>query len=188
MSDFWDVVQNRRTRRKFLREEIPLETILRLLDVFKYAPSGANLHPWKIVLVKEEALRKEIRRVSEEAEADFHQRAPDWMKAFFQEQGIGPQKPFLSEAPYLVCVFGRRKSPYFKESVWIAVGLFLLAVTNAHLGTVPYTPSRKRAISDLLKVNLEWDLQVILPVGVTDPNEFIAGRPKPDVQEFLSIR
>ncbi len=188
MSDFRKVVQERRTRRKFLQKEIPLKTVLELLDVFKYAPSGANRQPWKIVLVKDEALRKEIRRVSEEAEADFHRRAPDWMKAFFREQGIGPQKPFLSEAPYLVCVFGLRKSPYFKESLWIAVGSFLLAVTNAQLGTVPYTPSRKRAISGLLGVDLEWDLQVILPVGVPDPNEFIAERPKLNMREFLLIK
>jgi len=188
MSKFWEVVRERRTHRKFLQKEIPLETILKLLDVFKYAPSGANRQPWKIVLVKDEAIRKEIRRVSEEAEANFHTRAPDWMKAFFREQGIGPQKPFLSDAPYLVCVFGLKKSPYFKESLWIAVGWFLLAVTNAHLGTVTYTPSRKHAISRLLNVDLEWDLQVILPVGFPDPNEFMARRPKRGVEEFLSIK
>ncbi len=188
MSEFWDVVKKRRTRRKFLQKEIPLKTVLKLLDVFEYAPSGANRQPWKIVLVKDEVVRNEIRRISEEAEADFHMRAPAWMKTFFREQEIDPQKPFLSEAPYLVCVFGLRKSPYFKESLWIAVGWFLLAATEAHLGTVTYTPSRKRAISELLKVDLEWDLQVILPVGLPNPDEFIAERPKRSVEEFLSIK
>ncbi|NOY77148.1 MAG: nitroreductase family protein [Calditrichaeota bacterium] len=188
MSEFWDVVQKRRTRRHFLQQDIPLKTMLKLLDVFRYAPSGANRQPWKVILVRDESTRKEIRRIAEDAENDFHRRAPDWMKAFFQEQGIGPQKPFLTDAPYLVCVFGLKKSPYYKESLWIAVGWFLLAVTNAQLGTVPYTPSRKRAISQVLEVDLEWDLQVILPVGFPDPDEFIAQRPKRGVESFLSLK
>ena len=187
MDQFWDVVQKRRTRRKFLQKEIPLETILKLLDVFKYAPSGANRQPWKIIVVKDQALRKKIRKVSEEGEREFHKHAPEWMKDFFRSQGITAQKPFLSDAPYLICVFGKKKLPYFKESLWIAVGWFLLAVTSANLGTVTYTPSRKRLLSDLLNVGLEWDLQVLLAVGVPDSTEFIADRPKKDVSEFLTI-
>ena len=71
----------------------------------------------------------------------FRSRAPKWLSEFFDEQEISTTKDFLTDVPYLICVFGERGNPYWRESVWLAVGHIVLAATNEGLGTLTYTPA-----------------------------------------------
>ncbi len=187
MSDLLRLMKNRRTHRKFLAKEVPFDWVREALQAFRWAPSGANRQPWKLVLVADPSQKARIRHLVETGEKEFHPRAPNWMRRFFAEQGITPEKDFLSDAPYLLCVFGLKKAPYFKESVWLAVGWFLLALEEKGLATVTYTPSRKRAVSELLGISSEWDLQVILPIGFAAEDERIADRPRKELSEILKI-
>ncbi len=187
MSDLFNLMRNRRTRRKFSSKEVPFDLVQEVLQAFRWAPSGANRQPWKLVLIRDEAQKVRIRELMEQGEKEFHPRAPRWMQQFFSEQGITPEKKFLSEAPYLLCVFGFKKAPYFKESLWLAVGWFLLALEEKGLATVTYTPSRKRAVAELLGFPLEWDLQAILPIGYAAEDETIAARPRKELNEILTV-
>ncbi len=188
MSELLTLMKNRRTRRKFSSQKVSLDLVQEAIQAFRWAPSGANRQPWKLILVADEKQKARIRELMEEGEQKFHPRAPRWMRQFFAEQGITPEKKFLSDAPYLLCVFGFKKAPYYKESLWLAVGWFLLALEERGLATVTYTPSRKHAVGELLSVPLEWDLQVILPIGYPAEDETIAERPRKPLQEILSVK
>ena len=48
----------------------------------------------------------------------------EWLR----EKGLSWRKEFLSNAPYIIAVFGYKKAPYSRESVWLAVGYPLLAL------------------------------------------------------------
>nr|WP_206076003.1 nitroreductase family protein [Marinitoga lauensis] len=84
--------------------------------------------------------------------------------------GFSWEKPFLSEAPYLLFVYSNIKSPFSKESVWLSIGYLLLALEEKGLSTVTYTPSNYNDISRYINLSKEYKLEVILPIGYSvDP-------------------
>ena len=46
-----DVISKRRSIRRFLDKDIPIETIEKILDAATQAPSAKNLQPWKFIVV-----------------------------------------------------------------------------------------------------------------------------------------
>ena len=65
--------------------------------------------------------------------------------------GTDPNKPFLETAPWLICIFGERKSRSadgqlrknddVPESVSIAAGVLIVALHQAGLVTLTHTPN-----------------------------------------------
>ncbi|MGO9196294.1 MAG: nitroreductase family protein [Acidimicrobiales bacterium] len=47
--------------RAFTEDEVPDAVLRRILDNARYAPSGGNRQPWRVVVIKDEALRLAIR-------------------------------------------------------------------------------------------------------------------------------
>lgn len=164
------LARRRKTVRRFSPEVPPLESVLYALEVAREAPSGMNAQPWRFVVVDDLALKTRIRAVCEEEEAIFYARVRGEWGSWLQEQGFTPEKPFLSEAPYLICVFSRAEAPYWLQSTWLALGYLLLALEEQGLGTVTYTPPNPRRVAELLGAPPEYKLQTILPVGIpADP-------------------
>lgn len=165
MAYILELARSRRTVRRFQGREVGLEDIVYVLEVARQAPSGANRQPWRFVVVRDQDIKRVVRKKCEEAEREFHEKAPEWMKRWFREKGITWMKQFLEEAPVLVLVFGRRTEPYWVQSVWIAVGYVLLALEEQGLSTVTYTPPKTGWANELLGVPRDYILQVILPIG-----------------------
>ena len=65
--DLHDLVQKRRSIRKFKPEMVPDELINKILDVARWAPSGANHQPWEFIVVKDRALKDKIVAIVQEA-------------------------------------------------------------------------------------------------------------------------
>jgi len=55
-----DMVRDRRSMRRFRPDEVPQESILKALEVARWAMSGANAQPWEFVVVRDKELRMEI--------------------------------------------------------------------------------------------------------------------------------
>jgi len=49
------------TTRRFTPAPVPPEVLARVLDSARYAPSGGNRQPWRVVAVREEAARRTLR-------------------------------------------------------------------------------------------------------------------------------
>jgi nitroreductase len=47
----WEAIRNRRSIRKFTRDEIPQDMLKRIVEAGIWAPSGSNVQPWQCVLV-----------------------------------------------------------------------------------------------------------------------------------------
>ncbi|NJE08632.1 nitroreductase family protein [Thermococcus sp. M39] len=160
-----ELAKRRKTVRKFLSEKPPLSDVMRAIEAAKEAPSGMNAQPWHFVVIDDDWLKGRIRGLCEIEERKFYEKVSGKLGEWLKEKGFSPEKPFLSEAPYLVLVFGYTKAPYWLQSTWIAVGYFLLALEELGLGTVTYTPPNPRAVEKLLNAPKDYKLQVILPVG-----------------------
>ena len=56
--DTYEAVTSRRAVRKFTDEPVPMDTIKRVLEAARWAPSGSNLQPWHIYVVTGEPLAR----------------------------------------------------------------------------------------------------------------------------------
>jgi hypothetical protein len=101
--------------------------------------------------------------------------------------GTDPSKSFLETAPWLICIFGQRKSRgadgrlyknyYIAESVSIATGFLILALHNAGLATLTHTPAAMDFFNEICG-RPKSDKPYILPV---------AGYPDKDCQRRKKI-
>ena len=58
--DLLELVQKRRSIRRFKSDPIPEKLITKIIDVARWAPSGFNMQPWEFVVVQKAKLRAKI--------------------------------------------------------------------------------------------------------------------------------
>lgn len=179
------LARRRKTVRRFTPEAPPLKEVLYALEAAREAPSGMNAQPWRFTVIDDPRLKRRIRAACEEAEAAFYSRVTGEWGRWLKERDFSPEKPFLTEAPYLLLVFSRAKAPYWLQSTWVAIGYLLLALEERGLGTVTYTPPRPREVAQLVGAPPECKLQTILPVGLpVDPKPKF---PRTPLRELLGF-
>ncbi|WP_175059367.1 nitroreductase family protein [Thermococcus sp. 2319x1] len=164
-----ELAKRRKTVRKFMPDKPPKEDILKAIEAAKEAPSGMNAQPWHFVIIESIEMKKRIREVCEEGERKFYEKLKGKLGEWLQERGFTWEKPFLSEAPYLVLVFTDVRAPFAVQSTWLAIGYLLLALEEEGLGTVTYTPPNPKEIEELVNAPKHYKLQTILPIGY--PND-----------------
>jgi nitroreductase len=62
--EFKDVVAKRRSVRKFLKENIPKEALMNILEAARWAPSAGNYQPWHFVVVTDSQTKTAIAEIS----------------------------------------------------------------------------------------------------------------------------
>ena len=170
-------MRNRRSIRKYKKQQIPIKEILQVLEAGRLAPSGANQQPWTYILVTDIKLKQEIRKEAELVEKNFHCKAPKSLKNWLKNQGITPQKSFLTEAPALIVVAGYTKdTPYWLESTWMSIAYILLQAASQGFGTLTYTPSDTRFLNKLLNIPDDYQPVAIIPIG------YPAEKPSPETR------
>ncbi len=104
--EFYDRLNRRRTVRDFSEEEIPLEIIEKAILTAGTAPSGANMQPWRFVVVQDKETKRRIREAAEREEYEsYHGRMSEkWLRRL-AILGTDEHKPFLEIAPVLIVVF-----------------------------------------------------------------------------------
>jgi nitroreductase len=60
MENMLDVIQGRRTARKFNGRSVDQDKIDALLELAMYAPSRLNRQPWRFVVIRDQALQKQL--------------------------------------------------------------------------------------------------------------------------------
>ena len=163
----YSLARKRRSIRKYRSDPIDLGDVLYAISTAIQAPSGANRQPWRFILVDDPDLKRRIRRICEIGEEKFYKsnNVPEWFRKWASERGISLDKPFLTDAPYLIIVLSNRKTPYSKESTWLAIGYLLLALEEKGLSSLTYTPSESKEVLRVLGVPDDYKLEVIIPVG-----------------------
>ena len=68
-----ELVQSRRTIRAFRPEPIPEETITKILEMGRWAPTGFNMQPMEFLVIQDTALRTQIKRIIDDwIDSDFY--------------------------------------------------------------------------------------------------------------------
>ena len=173
--EFFEMLRRRRTVRDYSDRDVPLELIEKAIATAGTAPSGANMQPWRFVVVRDAEIKKKIREAAEKEEYDsYHGRMSEkWLRRL-APLGTSEHKPFLEIAPYLIVVFrinsfvedGETEPTYYsQESVGIAVGMLLAALHNMGLATLTHTPSPMKFLQEILDRPKNEVPFVLIPVG-----------------------
>lgn len=105
---FLEFVKTRRTIRAIRPDPIPEDTVDKLIEAARWAPSGFNMQPWEFLVVKDLSLRTAIKKVVDDYRAnDFFA-----MEATREEWQGSPWTPTLHGefgmplAPVYILLFG----------------------------------------------------------------------------------
>lgn len=194
---FYENLNRRRTVRDFTDESVSLEIIEKAILTAGTAPSGANMQPWRFVVVQDREIKRQIREAAEREEYEsYHGRMSEkWLRRL-AILGTDEHKPFLEIAPFLIVVFrinsitenGEIEPTYYsQESVGIAVGLLLAALHNAGLATLTHTPSPMKFLQEILKRPKTEIPFVLIPVGYPAANAKIPDIKRKTLAEIMEI-
>ncbi len=199
-AEFFAEIGTRRTVRQFSERPVAREVIENCLRAASSAPSGANMQPWKFVVVSDPDLKLQIRKVAEKEEHEFYTRraTPEWLEAL-APLGTDEHKPYLVTAPYLIAIFverygklpdGRKVKHYYAvESVGIATGILITALHHAGLASLTHTPSPMGFLSKILNRPSSERPFVLIPIGFpTDDCRIpIAGTRRKPLDEIMQV-
>lgn len=176
MTDFMNVVRNRRSIRKYEEREIPEEMLEQIFEAVRWAPSWANTQCWEIVAVRDPAQKKKLRET-------------------LPPKG-NPAAGAVEKAPMVLAVCARRNvSGYYKEKAstqfgdWflfdlgIATENICLAAQDLGLGTVIVGLFDHDQAGKVL--NLPDDVQVAVLVPVGFPAKSPSAPKRREIREFL---
>lgn len=198
-AEFYRLMNRRRTVREFSAKEVPLEILENAVRAAGTAPSGANMQPWRFVVVQDQKIKRQIREAAEREEFEnYHGRMPArWLK-WLAPLGTDEHKPFLEIAPFLIVVFridflidaetGETEPTYYsQESAGIACGLLIAALHNAGLATLTHTPSPMKFLNQILNRPRNEKPFVLIPVGYPAENARVPDIGRKPLYEILEI-
>jgi len=194
---FFRLLSRRRTVREYSDRDVPIELIEKAIATAGTAPSGANMQPWRFVVVKDAAIKKQIREAAEKEEFEsYHGRMSErWLRRL-AILGTDEHKPFLEIAPYLIVVFrinsieengGTEPTYYSQESVGIAVGMLLAALHNMGLATLTHTPSPMKFLQEILGRPKNEVPFVLIPVGYPAEGACVPDIARKPLNEIMEI-
>jgi iodotyrosine deiodinase len=198
---FYAAIRTRHTVRDFSPRAVPRDIIERCLLAAGTAPSGANHQPWHFAVITDPAFKRRVREGAEAEEQAFYagRAEQEWLDAL-RPLGTDAGKAFLETAPYLICIFGARKSRgadgrlhknyYVPESVGIATGFLIGALHGAGLATLTHTPAPMGFLNEICGRPENDKPYILLVTGYPAPGATIplaATRKKPlaDIATFL---
>jgi nitroreductase len=200
---FRESMARRRSVRHFSSDPIPEGVIENAIACAASAPSGANQQPWTFVVVTDPELKMRLRQAAEAEERESYTRrmSQEWLDAL-APLGTDWHKPHFTDAPAIIVVFeqvyGVQQLPdgtvkkvkhyYVQESVGIAAGFLIAALTQAGLATLTHTPSPMGFLREVLGRPENERAFAVLPVGYPAPDARVPDIQKKPLEEVLLRR
>jgi nitroreductase len=147
--EFYEVIKKRKSVRKYSTKKIPDDVLNRVLEAGRIAPSAKNIQPWKFVVVRDTALKKQV------AEASRGQM-------------------FMADADAIICGCALEKIAWgrmggymssFAVDLAIAMDHMILAAANEGLGTCWIGAFEEKAVKLLLGVPDDVKIVALTPLG-----------------------
>ena len=172
---FIDLAWKRKSVRNFKPDDVPVKTIMKLLDAARSTPSGGNCQPWYFYVIKNTGLKEQLHR-----SADGRQH-------------------FMLEAPVhiVVCadlartssVYGDRgRDLYSIQDTAAAIENLLLCAVDEGLSACWCGAFDEKSVSALLKLNDDMRPVAIIPIGyaVNEPAK-TSRKPIEEISTFIGF-
>ncbi|UCE17069.1 MAG: nitroreductase family protein [Gemmatimonadota bacterium] len=183
---FFDIVNNRRSVRKFKSTPVPEDHVTIILDAARLAPTAGNRQPWKFLVVrdreklnqlKEKCIKKREEILKERGEEVPPERAAS-LKQHFED--------YLSAPVYiLVLTDNTAQYPQYNDKDGsLAAGYLILAARALGYGTVFCTDSIPEELcKEVFGIPDNYTRTCIVPVGV--PYEWPESPQKKTLEELV---
>jgi nitroreductase len=165
---FFEVIEKRRSIRKFKQYDIPDDDLEKMLEAARLAPSAENSQPWRFIVVKDQKMKELLARPS-------------------------PQT-FIADANAIVVVLGDPSVSCCPRATWttrdpmIATEHLVLAATALGYGAcwIANYESRSREWVDEVKrvLKIPEHLHIIVLVAIGVPDEKPSPKQKKRLQEI----
>ncbi len=158
--DIFDVIEARRSIRKFKPGTIPKSKLGKILEAARQAPSGGNRQPWRFIIVT------------------------DWERKRELAKAANNQK-FIADAGVIIVVLGIREvsERWFSQDPMIATEHMILAATALEYGTCWIGAFSEEEVKQLLKIPEDVSVIVLLPIGI--PAETPESRTRKEISEIF---
>lgn len=182
--DLWEALRNRRSIRRYRPDPVPPESLERVLEGARLAPTWANGQPLFFVVVREQAKKDRLSELS--APEEYRKSRGDY-RGYWQN----PAREALRTAPLvLVAVADPRRSGslwgmdfYLVDTGLVMAQLFLAAHAEG-LGTCYVGVYHEEAVKELLGVPEPLRVVGLTPLGY--PAEAPGPRPRKPLAELWS--
>ena len=158
--DVFEAIRRRRSIRKYHRKNLDWNTIIRLLEAARLAPSAKNLQPWKFIVVSDQELKDKL------------------VKACYNQK-------FIADASIAIVGIGDAElSPRrYQTDVTIALEHIVLEATELGLGTCWIGAFKEDEVKELLKIPDKYRVVALLTIGY--PAESPPPRPRKKLKEIV---
>ncbi len=171
--DFQEIIAGRRSIRRYQEKEVPDALIDRVLEAVRWAPSGGNIQPWEVIVVRDPQTKKALQETL---------------------AGYNPARKAVVNAPVLLVLCGKVKIPetyshevvtkfgdwWFMFHLGIAAQNLCLAAHALNLGTVMVGFFDHDKAKEILKVPEAYEVVLMTPLG------YPATTPKPPPRREIS--
>ena len=160
-----DLIETRKSVRSYKPKEVEEDKLNYILNAFRKAPSAKNFQPWKLVVVKNKKIIKDLVVACN-------------------------NQTFLQEAPILIAACAKENEAYgtmggYMNSYPIDIALafehLILAAAEQGLGTCWIGAFKEKLVKDILSVPEDVRVVALTPVGYPSREATIRGR-KPLVE------
>lgn len=141
------VIRDRRSVRAYEKKDIPQDVLLSVLEAARLAPSANNRQPWKFIVVKDPAKRKELARAAKEQQ-------------------------FVAEAPVVIAAVALEPDrimtcgvPAWAVDLAIAVDHITLAAVEHGLGSCWIGAFYQEDVKKILQIPASYKVVALLPLG-----------------------
>jgi nitroreductase len=199
--EFLDVITDRRSIRRFKQDEVPDEMIKALLSAACMAPSGGNCQPWRFVVIKSLACKKQLAEVVPQPFVtqaplviavcvDKYAKTVEYLKQRAQEL-FNDRSFFAPPTGTFDANFYTNKRPttpeidqsYLNLNVAIAIDHLTLRAVDLGLGTCWVMQFDNKKVKEILQLDDRYDPIVLLPVGF--PAQKPKQRPRLSLKDIL---
>ncbi|WP_371380065.1 nitroreductase family protein [Sporomusa aerivorans] len=187
--DFFEVINKRRSIRKFKPTPVARENIIKILDAANWAPSALNLQPWEFLVVtgdKKNLLGNNYGKIVDNYTKDWDE-APD--KAFMPRREFMQFAQIYGGAPVIIIVLvAAHADPVYQkallESASAAMENMLLAATALGLGGCWMTGplEGETYLRDVLEISSDREIVAITPIGYPE----VIPNPRPRLDPALT--
>ncbi len=163
-----DVIQKRRSVRKYKEDPIPEKDLMSVLEAARLAPSGKNFQPWKFIIIKDKALKEKLAQASA---GQF----------------------FMAEAPIIIVGCGFPDNCYahmgrymksWSVDVTIALEHLILQAQEEGLGTCWIGSFEEEEVKAILNIPENVKVLALIPLGY--PDEIPRFRKRKSLDEIIS--
>lgn len=71
MRDILDVITSRSSIRRYMQEPVPDAMIDKILEAARWAPTGENHQPWRLIVVRDREVKKRISHLARIGSGSF---------------------------------------------------------------------------------------------------------------------